>query len=392
MLSPGHADAIAKRASIGMISEPARDRLLAVACAVVLCLILVAGLWPFNPLPKNNVEWSRDGSGLHLAGRGQAVSSAPLPPPGPQGAHACSLELWARANLPKGVSTLLGFYMPGNPTAFFIRQYSSGAVFEQGDESAFGLHRRRYMYIDRVFDSQAPAFLALTASAQSNSAYVNGVLKEKSTRLGFPCGNLSGWLVVGNSPVENDSWRGWVRGLAVFDRELTADEVLAHYRSWAGSGRLDASAGPGLAALYLFDEGSGSTIHNRAGRAPDLMIPDHYRLLHASFLKVPWREFQATWGYLWDLIVNIAGFIPFGFVFCAYLRLARQSARALGLTICLGFAASLTIEVLQAYLPTRGSGMTDLITNTLGTTLGAALVGAKITPAAFRVLGLPFER
>ena len=66
-----------------------------------------------------------------------------------------------------------------------------------------------------------------------------------------------------------------------------------------------------------------------------------------------------------------------GLCFYVYFVSIRKLEKAALATIILGFALSLTVETLQAFLPTRQSGMTDVITNTLGTCVGVALARSK---------------
>ena len=115
-------------------------------------------------------------------------------------------------------------------------------------------------------------------------------------------------------------------------------------------------------------------VHDHTGSGAELQIPYRYQILREKFLEPPWEEFRpATWSYWKNMGINIGGFIPLGFFFCAYLTLAGKISRPALVTVILGAAVSVTIEVLQAYLPTRDSGMTDIITNTLGTGLGVIL-------------------
>jgi len=89
------------------------------------------------------------------------------------------------------------------------------------------------------------------------------------------------------------------------------------------------------------------------------------------------------------VLKNIVGFVPLGFCFYLYLS-ARQDKWAILLTIVVGAIVSLMIEILQAFLPTRDSGMTDVITNTLGTGIGVLLYRQVHTVLAERFPQLPF--
>ncbi|HEX4918442.1 MAG TPA: VanZ family protein [Limnobacter sp.] len=90
-----------------------------------------------------------------------------------------------------------------------------------------------------------------------------------------------------------------------------------------------------------------------------------------EFLSGPWIPVHQT--VLWtDIFVNIAGYVPLGLLML--LGLNRQPRTSDKLLVAVGCAAlSLALESLQTYLPTRVPSKMDLLTNTMGGTLGVML-------------------
>jgi VanZ like family len=95
-----------------------------------------------------------------------------------------------------------------------------------------------------------------------------------------------------------------------------------------------------------------------------------------------------SWGYYKNVMINIGGFVPLGFRFCTYFSSMRRLDRAVIATIVFGAVVSFTIEVLQAFLPTRDSGIAEVITNTLGTGMGALLYDREFVWTLLATIGL----
>jgi len=364
--------------SAPVISESSHEGIaaiiLGVVCVCVLCGILVLGLWPFHH-PKNEVTWAGNGNGLNFGDHGTVLSSGTFGMPSRQDAAFCSLEIWVEPDQPWNSNTLLAFYTPEKHGQFSLRQSNGDLELQTNVKTQHRRSQTARLYVDNVFPHRKEVFITVTSGEQQTAIYLNGAFTKTSRDFPLSCSDFTGRLVVGTSPVVNDSWSGRLRGLAIYDEELTAAQVFRHYETWTKAGRPDIAENERPVGLYLFDERAGKVVHNQVEPRLDLVIPEDYQIVDEKFLEPFWREFDASWGYWKNVLINIVGFVPLGFFFCAYFSSVRQTKRAALAATVLGAAVSLTIEVLQAYLPTRDSGTTDIITNTLGTSLGAMLYG-----------------
>lgn len=348
--------------------------LLRAICALVLLGILVAGLWPFHA-PRNEVSWLSHKSGLLFGRYGSIMSAGRFKAQPSQADSSCSLEIWLEPRRAKASGTILAFYWPESRVVpFALRQSLGDLELVRRSDDASPHTKRDKVYVDDLFLShQGQMLITISAGQSGTTFYADGALVKKAPNFKFSSQELTGQFVMGNAPATTDEWSGQVSGLAIYDRGLTADEVSQHYETWTNGKQAGLAASEGAVALYLFNEGEGNVVHNHVDPATDLLIPERFFVLHEAFLERPWNEYRPDWNYWKDVGVNIAGFIPLGFFSCAYFSSMQTTRRAVLLTIAFGFAVSLTIEVLQAFLPTRDSGMTDLLTNTFGTALGAIL-------------------
>ena len=350
-------------------------------CIAILCVLLTAGLWPFCA-PKNGVRWIAGGNGLKFGHDAIVVSADGFRSASPRG--DCTLELLLQPADFRGSGTFLAFDSSKDPTVpFAVQQRWDDMAIDRAGTEAEGRRIRLWLATNRVFQPGQRTLVTITGEPRLTVVYVNGLKTKASSDFGLSSDDLTGRLGLGSSTVRG-SWTGEMAGLAVYDSALSPVEVQEHYRRWreAGSPVVPGERAP--VALYRFNEGAGDTIHDQSGHGHDLVIPSRYFVLHPQFLQSPIGAFEdrwsgwRSWSYWANVCLNVAGFVPMGFFFTAYFSLIRPLGRPRITVVAMGLAVSLTIEIGQYFLPTRDSGINDLITNTLGTAIGVVLCSPRL--------------
>ena len=347
-------------------------RIMPACCFVVACITLSLGLWPFH-VPANQVTWIPAGGGVEYGRAATILSEGPIvphPPTSSTGAH--SIEVWAAPHPYQKAAVLLSLYSVDRRSYIEISQALVDLkVAVKAKRDGFRTEDATFRWPE-VFRRPKLLFLSITSGPSGVTVYADGKLLGRQPGMRIPEWILSGQLILGDSPYQPDSWRGKVKGLALYESELTADDVARHYHSWTTLGSPQPQPDEDIRALYLFGEAKGNRVHSETPYAADLWIPDRYMVVDKIFMEPFWEEFEWTRSYASAAVKNLIGFIPFGF--CFYLMfLERGARRPMLLTVVSGMVGSLTIELLQWFLPTRDSGTTDIFTNTISTWVGAVV-------------------
>ncbi len=338
-------------------------------CLAIVFGILFATLWPFNLFPRNRVRWLSQTPGISFADSASiAIANDPLRFDTLDG--PCSVELLLRPRDVHADGPILSVYDANRGKQFAVRQWTDGLLVNHNIDSPGGLRRQKFD-VDHAFASETLILVTISSGENGTTVYLNGKHASAFPHFFMTRQDLSGQLTLGNSASDYEQWRGQVRGLAVYSRWISPTEAASDYQDW-----LNSSQSPSLdraVARYDFSERTGPIARNQVAGGPDLTIPGIFRIPAKRALKFPQEEYRENGGYRKDFVVNVIGFMPFGFLFYGYCMVTRNSRSAIFYAVLAGALFSFSIEVLQIFIPRRGSGWSDVISNTLGSLLGALL-------------------
>lgn len=173
-----------------------------------------------------------------------------------------------------------------------------------------------------------------------------------------------GRLVIGYNAYGANHWHGELYRL-----------IIKH--SYKTDSSADSTVNP--VADFTFAKSSGNLIKNQCSKPWDLInpvFPKVFKYHRPQSISSAFRLSQYSNHHVSiDQIINFLGFIPMGSVFMLFfLSFTSTKIKALTLTFLTAVSTSTSIEMIQIFIPTRKSQMSDILLNITGACIGAILI------------------
>lgn len=353
---------------------PAAARIPALLILVLTLVMLVIGLNPRGFDGGNGVDWGPESRGVHFD-RGIAYTTPDLDRARLDGDGAVwtwQVALRAEPREAAGFGVVAGLYSGADSGQLQIAQWRRTLVVMAGDDYPHRLRGQRLSY--ELGDDDDVLVLSIVRDAGGATLYVGGQAASRNPRVDWPPlgAPAPARLVLGSTVTGSYPWRGTLLGTAVYDQALTAKQVRGGFRGWESTSdtRL-----PRPLLAYDLGELPDRRAASTGRLATELVFPPAFVAPELRALSWPGQWWPLRRALLLDMTVNLLGFVPFGFC-AAWLAGAfpgRGARLAPAVAVAAGVLLSLSIELIQVWLPTRDSSLLDLVMNGIGTGVGAAV-------------------
>lgn len=335
-------------------------------------MTLFFGLRPKDYDFSNNARWIHDQAGIRFSKYGIAYTD---PIKGLRnekgfGEKSFSIEIALKPlNKEEGFNFIFVIHNGDDRNQLLLGQWRSWIIAMNEDDYDYKRRVKR-ISVDSASRSHVIQFITLTTGKDGTKVYFDGqvIRSNKDLTLRIPHGD-NVRLIFGNSLYGKHSWRGDLYGFAFYRHTLSAQDAAIHFNRWSQEGNFSFAKNDEPVLLYYFDEKQGASVSNHAGDNHHLKIPSRMPILKKAILSAPLKGFKFDNRGAEDIVLNLAGFIPLGFIFAATFVRAG-SKHSILITVALCFTLSLFIEIIQAWLPSRSSSQMDLICNTTGSVIG----------------------
>jgi hypothetical protein len=351
----------------------------ALCLAVLGCLLL----YPFRFSPRNGVHRLGPDAGIYFDGGGIAYTNLGLAELAGTPLDELTVELWLHERKTSknwGPRIIFSITDELSGPALFFGQWGGRLLLFSPDGEWTEPWYWQFI-LEPIMKRGEDHFAAVTIERERRAIFMDDLVAEnlRVAEPGAPELDLSGRLILGASAGGLARWWGEIRGLALYRRGLTPEEIEAHRSQAREAGVKSLVTEEDLIALFAFEEAAGELAHNLADTASGIRIPARFGALPETLFHLPDLERFWSRGSVGDVFRNVLLFGPLGWLLAAFTSRRIEGRRvwvACGVILA-GGCLSLTFEAIQLLIPERAAGPLDVAANTLGTAIGALAFSAR---------------